>query len=74
MLVPVSDVDYERDEMKATKITCKKNPNDEKQADINNGSCPKIKGCVYNWDSTGRKFISFAGYRYAKEFDNCPTE
>ncbi|MEW6714862.1 MAG: transglutaminase domain-containing protein [Nitrospirota bacterium] len=38
--------------------------------DINNGECPYIKGC-YNWQSTGINFMSYAGYRYASEFDSC---
>lgn len=54
-------------ERKATGVTCK---NGIEPPDITKG-CPRIIGCRYKYESTGRTFESFVGYQYAPEFDEC---
>jgi len=74
ILFRISSMPSNVDEETATKITCDK-PDKGQEADPEHNYCPNIKGCTYDWKPTGRKFESFMGYRYAREFDEeCPKK
>jgi hypothetical protein len=61
------DFPASRSELKATKVIC----TDQKIVDaFNNGHCIASSEC-YKWEPTGNSFESYAGYRYAPEFDTC---